>query len=871
MLNPSIWGKTFSLPSILGDSKEVYYPLIGHLLDTSIVMGILWDNWLNDNLKIVIQNDLGPQSRDILKLLAGIHDIGKCSPIFQGQLLSTKGSRDDIQKTLTNDGFSFPLINGRNAYRARLLHRHEKIGAYFLTKNRSGNFNGEAQLDSKSNETWIDLAVLGHHGSYELSYGKKPSSYQILEQMIGEEWIQEEKNIVSYVEHACDINLSDLFEIKTVTDPTILILTGMIVLADRIASTPESVQDGYQKIQSGKISIEKPSLWSNERSEHLTKLAQENLGFPEQLSKSDILGEFEPRGIQAHIPEERGLWLCMTPTGSGKTEAALLRHSLHQERLLFLLPTLSTTNAMMKRVENIYKTKHATPAVLAHGLAYLEEFYQSRDISECGLHPTEFQKIRGARLSAVINIATIDQLLLGSFPSKWLALKWVLIANAHVIIDEAHLLDEYQIELFKPLLSFLGMVKANVTILSATLPTWLQTELIQQYSHGITLARASIPDAEFPSSLVLDTSQRIKVFKDIPIEEYEVGLDKESTIDTVKSHIDWTIQTHNKYPKARLGVFVNTIKDAQNIAKTLQQKLPHTTVICLHSRMLAKHRTQITDNLIKLLNTKIGKAENIIVVGTQVIEMSLDIDLDLISSDLCPAPSLIQRLGRAWRDKNSQERKNRIPGADFSIHLVILKNIEEWNNRPYKASILNRANGFLSQCSTLQIPKDVQEFVETTTYQEQSIENNATLLTEERADQIYKHLTGNQAALRIKSLEEAYNTKEALCFSDYEQFTEDSGITVEQNTRYEEEYIVVPYTLCSNDKNLQKIGALDPTAPNTETKELKAATIMIPERLAKDLQKAKCIHKNDDWSISGPLPDWVVYDEVIGLVEIGKP
>ncbi|MDK6900567.1 CRISPR-associated helicase/endonuclease Cas3, partial [Streptococcus agalactiae] len=98
---------------------------------------------------------------------------------------------------------------------------------------------------------------------------------------------------------------------------------------------------------------------------------------------------------------------------------------------------------------------------------------------------------------------------------------------------------------------------------------------------------------------------------------------------------------------------------AQKVAKEIGE---HT--IILHSRMTAEHRRQNAELLEKTIGPD-KKGEGLTVVGTQAIEASLDIDLDVMRTELCPAPSLIQRAGRVWR-REDINRSLRIPGA---VHL----------------------------------------------------------------------------------------------------------------------------------------------------------------------------------------------------------
>lgn len=869
-LNENIWGKTL----IVGE-KDVYYPLIGHLLDTATVAGALWEKWLRKELQDQIVSELGPDAKKYLQLAAGLHDLGKASPMFQGSLLNSRQSRDDAISLLQADGFIFPKIDDVASARTNKFHRHEKLGSYSIDPSKTG-------LSSTASEKWFNLCIVGHHGSFSIDYGgKRDDQISELEQLISQRWKDEQQLLIESVENAVGATVLSALDSRA-SNASIILISGLIILSDRIASSSKSVENAYSLLQDGTLSIHNPTEWLQKRNNFLEAVAQEQVGFPEQLSYEDVLGGYDPRGVQKLVPEKDGLWICMAPTGAGKTEAALLRHSLKNERLIFLLPTLSTTNAMMGRLEKTYSTKKTTTAVLGHGLAYLEDFYNSRNgastvnVEDCGLVPTEFSNVRGAKLSATVNIATIDQMLMGSFRVKWTHLRWLLLANSHIVIDEAHLLDHYQIELLKPLLTFLGKTKSRVTILSATLPNWLESVFVSSYSHR------SVEESEltvFPSSTLVNTETGTDNFEknvneSIETLEYKAKISIEKAEDSIGKHISWAQEILDENPKARLGIFVNQVKRAQDIALQLQESMPGVTVICLHSRMFAKHRKQVTDRLLKLLNTNSGSAERIILVGTQVIEMSLDIDLDLISTDICPAPSLIQRMGRSWRNKDSEDRFDRISKDEYPemhVQIVVPYNsekdeIDKFAVMPYALSLINRTLEYLSSRSEVNFPKDLQNFVETVYLDPANAKSKDD--TNEIADYFYKSMNGSQKAIKADFL-----------YKDKTRFKDIGGILTDSDSKYEEmatrliEIQSVPFIIKSNNKELLKLGAipLQKKLDDLNFREAQSGSVSLSMKMDKALEDDPTLEKLklDKFSLGyfGELPNNFFYDTLVGLIQ----
>ena len=111
-----------------------------------------------------------------------------------------------------------------------------------------------------------------------------------------------------------------------------------------------------------------------------------------------------------------------------------------------------------------------------------------------------------------------------------------------------------------------------------------------------------------------------------------------------------------------VGVIVNTVKKAQNIAKELSEKFGDENVMLLHSSFIATDRVKNEEKLMKYLGKYGDRPEKLIVVGTQVIEQSLDIDFDVMISDIAPVDLLIQRMGRLHRHtRDNRPKKHKKP------------------------------------------------------------------------------------------------------------------------------------------------------------------------------------------------------------------
>jgi len=286
MLNKNIWGKTFKNE----EGIDIYYPLLAHMLDTTVTAGILFDFWLSENLREYIASSFGEsveQTKKYIQLAAGVHDIGKCTPIFQNSMLNPRGTQHNSQKELLeSDGMIFPDVDFvLDTRRIEKLHRHEKLGFWLLS-------NCEKDTTSEISESWLKLSTLAHHGSFEISYGGRTSTQvKFLNEMIDDTWIYQSQKHLQKIEESCGVSIQEANSKKT-TNESVILISGLVILADRIASSVKSVKNSYEEQQQGNISAIDPIDYTDSRKEFLKSIIEKEVGFSQPLSKNDILGDF---------------------------------------------------------------------------------------------------------------------------------------------------------------------------------------------------------------------------------------------------------------------------------------------------------------------------------------------------------------------------------------------------------------------------------------------------------------------------------------------------------------------------------------------------------------------------------------------------
>jgi len=422
--------------------------------------------------------------------------------------------------------------------------------------------------------------------------------------------------------------------------------------------------------------------------------------------------------------------------GAGKTEAALVAAEAfanlsRRSGVFFALPTQATSDGIFPRITDWLKelepyNEHSI--MLAHGKAQFNKEFQglkflegSANISDSeGLIVHDWFEGQKKSLLADFVVGTVDQLLLAALKQKHVMLRHLGLANKVVIIDECHAYDAYMSRYLDMALRWLGAYKVPVIVLSATLPAEKRKAVIEAYLNStstkpkdpLTQDKAASPQK--PSWI---TS------RSYPLITYTDGCEVKQTevfADTIKSRKVSIVPLSegdlvNKLEDLLtgggcVGVIVNTVKRAQELAQTLREHFGLDTVRLLHSRFIAPDRTNIEQEMLMELG-KPGQGKRPhkrILVGTQVLEQSLDIDFDIMLTDLCPMDLLLQRIGRLHRHERLRPEKLRqaqclVMGFDCDDFEVGSKNI-------YGEYLLMRTQELLPEQLTL--PQDIPDLVQ---------------------------------------------------------------------------------------------------------------------------------------------------------------
>jgi CRISPR-associated endonuclease/helicase Cas3 len=383
---------------------------------------------------------------------------------------------------------------------------------------------------------------------------------------------------------------------------------------------------------------------------------------------------FLPNEIQAKVMETAddlrfpSLLILEAPTGIGKTEAALYLADtwLQKEKgrgIYIAMPTQATSNQIFERTLDFLNQRYDQKIniQLAHGQALWNEKMQELRLSSIGEGPADAENKMNAEawfmprkktLLAPFGVGTVDQALMGILQSRHFYLRLFGLANKVVIFDEVHAYDTYMSKLFLRLLTWLRAVGASVIVLSATLPEETRKAMTKVFAPQVP---DNNPQAEYPR-LTLVTSEEEKNISlpapdDCTIQLIKIAPASESIIQSLKGKLS---------QGGCAAVICNTVRRAQEIYLALQEAnfINGEDLTLFHSRFPPAWRNEIEKKVLEQIGKNGKRPHKAIVVATQVIEQSLDLDFDLMLSELAPIDLLIQRIGRLHRHK----RDARPPG-----------------------------------------------------------------------------------------------------------------------------------------------------------------------------------------------------------------
>lgn len=721
-----------------GDNKH-WLPLWVHSVDTLVVIDYLLDKWLPPNVcKIGLLN--GENFCKLARLLAVFHDLGKATISFQNKILK---QMEPLRALFDDLGLNVSEFNA-SSLKDNVNLNHAAMGELLA-----------AMFTARED---IALIVGAHHGKpwsegnelLEIAMALPQQDYDngtTFAQIWGgmaerEAWRCTQRMIFEWMLKVLNMNLTEISELPSITKAAQVLLTGLIIMADWIASNtsyfplipidrsiPENIE---RRAEIGLKRLALPPVWRPSIDCALDVLVQKRFGFEANTVQSAMI-----EAIQSC--EQPGIFILEAPMGIGKTEAALLGAELlaqgHAGGLFFGLPTQATANGVFNRVVEWGKMQAQCTQQsirLAHGMATLNEDYRALMHNDAPVYVEQdgqasnglvvhewFQGSKQALLANFV-VGTVDQVLMASLKQKHFMLRHLGLAGKVIIIDECHAYDAYMNQYLERTLNWLGKYHAPVIMLSATLPYERRAALIDAYLNKTKKPKHEIEPWRTAQAypLLTWTDQGHACQRAIPLytKSRRVRIERLSHSTQLESQAE----TVAKLLKEKLadggcaGVILNTVKRAQFFAIALRQAMPDARVLLLHASFVMQDRLNRERMLLRLAgkSSEADERNQLIVVGTQVIEQSLDYDVDVMVTDLCPMDLLLQRIGRLHRHAmHDAIRPKRISQAQCYV-LCARDELDNGGVAVYGEYLLMRTRSLLP--GQIELPNDVSSLVQRT-------------------------------------------------------------------------------------------------------------------------------------------------------------
>lgn len=401
------------------------------------------------------------------------------------------------------------------------------------------------------------------------------------------------------------------------------------------------------------------------------------------------------------------LFVLEDVTGAGKTEAALiLAHRLMAQGqgngIYFGLPSMATSNQMYRRVGNVFRrffTAEARPnLVLAHGARHLvEEFetsilpphtedldYGRGEASAGGACAAWLADSNKKALLAEVGVGTIDQALLAIMPARHQSLRLLGLAGKVLILDEVHAFDAYTGQLLQILLQAHAQQGGSAILLSATLPAKLRAHLVGSFQRGLGVPADGASEADpltalYPLATWAGQTLHTQALATRPQVKRHLPVRFVHSEEAVHDLIRAAVETGQCVCWIR-----NTVDDARDAWSALREAdwISPERLMLFHSRYTLADRLEIENAALDAFGKTSGAAERRgrVLIATQVVEQSVDIDADLMISDLAPIDLLIQRAGRLHR--HTRDAQGNPAAADWRPAPVLHVFAPEFEDAP---------------------------------------------------------------------------------------------------------------------------------------------------------------------------------------------
>lgn len=718
MISDYLWAKYES-------DDGLWQPVILHMLDVAAVAGFVWEHNLADGLRkrlesIFPANDI----KTLIMFLAGAHDIGKASPGFQKK----------VWRIAECSGFLYSE-NDSNC-------PHGQVSAVALRDFLPPAVSLLGQISG------------GHHGVFPRS-----SKLQLGRDSLGnQQWQQSRTEMLNKLAEIVGLNFRQQ-PTPAISDPLVVpVLAGFISVVDWIGSN----QDFFPcfAVCGKTVEIDPANYWKEAQDKARRALGRlgwfPGVTFDREIPFDRVFAALTANSLQSTTIDLTSgqdtpyLMIVEAPMGEGKTEAALYAADLAMCRgfargMYIAMPTQATGNAMFKRVLDSYLRKRGHKGKLnlqlVHGDALLAQMadvqegevpvFKPKNIGEDGadLEAQSWFTAKKRPLLAPFGVGTIDQSLLSVLQTKHWFVRLFGLAGKVVIFDEVHAYDAYMSTILERLLHWLAELDCTVILLSATLPETKRKALANAYS-----GREDVEYRRYPRITLAKPRHYPQVQADKPPVCTDIPVEKSRAIDLQFFNTDLAGLTSILAERLMQGgcatVICNTVDRSIEVYKHLRDSLKDTECSLFHARTLQMWRREREEEVLRKFGKRDPQEKDSdgcfinpdrphrgVLVATQVIEQSLDLDFDLMVSEIAPVDLLLQRSGRLHRHP-----RKRPPGLE-TPRLIVLCGADREGQPPesfgesieyvYDRYILLRTWLTLRGRNEINAPDEIESLVET--------------------------------------------------------------------------------------------------------------------------------------------------------------
>ncbi|MEU9064582.1 CRISPR-associated endonuclease Cas3'' [Streptomyces sp. NPDC048430] len=686
------------------------YALLFHLIDVGAVVAVLWDRFATESQREAISCGLNvsqEKARSLVSFLAAMHDIGKLTPYFQS---IEPLARIRLGEELLAD--AGPVVH--------VPHARASMHAGLRLLGELGFVVG----GNDSPAVRAAQCLGGHHGRFlQLDVDGAASVHRVQATLGGPAWQDLRRRYTRLLWHLFGVDEApDRMSAEAAVLITGLTMVADRVASQRRywlpnADTPSfgaAEHHSHASLQAEE-EVERLGLARFALDRVPFSTAHAGLKEPNALQAS----------VMKELPQlvaERGSGIAVVTDamGAGKSVTALEMVRIFNQHcgtqgVMWLLPATAAADQAYDVLDQYVRAHQPdyAPVTLVHHHSDLNEAYTGRllspadtsildgppddpftddpddlsDETESGpgaAGPDQWLRGRGNALLAQYTVSTTDQAQMAVLPVRYSALRMLALSGKTVVVDEAHALDPFsQLQLLR-LLHWLGALNCPVVLLSATMPASTTTELVRAYLSGA--GRTGLHSRSFapgyPGWLFADAAtatphhvsepdqdrqradqRRTARIRTRPVTYRRLG----QTDRTVEAGERLAVIADTLQRTIRHGgcaaVVCATVADAQDTYQYLRRIWtgpPHELVL-VHARVRGQRRQSTLSDLRRQLGPTGPRPARLVSVTTSLLDMSLDIDVDLMVSDLASLARLLQRLGRLGRFTRLWAGKDRRP------------------------------------------------------------------------------------------------------------------------------------------------------------------------------------------------------------------